>query len=253
MKVLVTGGVRSGKSRHAESLLAAEPAVTHVAPPAGPPWRPTTSRSCSSPTWSASASSPSIAPAACSATCWAWSTSGSPPAATSSTWTSPQSFSRSSLAIVHARSLQNDAGSVPMVHRGPRHRGHPLALTERSNKPQFDGTFRQGRRRISPRTGADRCAWQVESVASAHAWTVGSAARTMEARALIGMMSTRPSYPRAGLARRNPKTAPVTRRGAARSMRRARSIERWVSRGSAGRSSPSGTRTPCHGVTTSSA
>jgi adenosylcobinamide kinase/adenosylcobinamide-phosphate guanylyltransferase len=32
MKVLVTGGVRSGKSRHAESLLAAEPHVTYVAP-----------------------------------------------------------------------------------------------------------------------------------------------------------------------------------------------------------------------------
>ncbi|MET0838561.1 MAG: bifunctional adenosylcobinamide kinase/adenosylcobinamide-phosphate guanylyltransferase [Marmoricola sp.] len=32
MKVLVTGGVRSGKSRHAEQLLAAEPAVTYVAP-----------------------------------------------------------------------------------------------------------------------------------------------------------------------------------------------------------------------------
>ena len=32
MKVLVTGGVRSGKSRHAESLLAAEPAVRYVAP-----------------------------------------------------------------------------------------------------------------------------------------------------------------------------------------------------------------------------
>lgn len=30
--VLVTGGVRSGKSRHAESLLAAEPSVTYVAP-----------------------------------------------------------------------------------------------------------------------------------------------------------------------------------------------------------------------------
>ncbi|MCR1783340.1 bifunctional adenosylcobinamide kinase/adenosylcobinamide-phosphate guanylyltransferase [Nocardioides carbamazepini] len=34
MKVLVTGGVRSGKSRHAESLLAEAPAVTYVA--AGP-------------------------------------------------------------------------------------------------------------------------------------------------------------------------------------------------------------------------
>ena len=32
MKVLVTGGARSGKSRHAESLLAGEPAVTYVAP-----------------------------------------------------------------------------------------------------------------------------------------------------------------------------------------------------------------------------
>lgn len=32
MRVLVTGGVRSGKSRHAEALLAAEPAVTYVAP-----------------------------------------------------------------------------------------------------------------------------------------------------------------------------------------------------------------------------
>lgn len=32
MKVLVTGGVRSGKSRHAESLLAGRPAVTYVAP-----------------------------------------------------------------------------------------------------------------------------------------------------------------------------------------------------------------------------
>lgn len=32
MKVLVTGGVRSGKSRHAESLLASAPAVTYVAP-----------------------------------------------------------------------------------------------------------------------------------------------------------------------------------------------------------------------------
>ncbi|MEO7422396.1 MAG: bifunctional adenosylcobinamide kinase/adenosylcobinamide-phosphate guanylyltransferase [Ornithinibacter sp.] len=32
MKVLVTGGVRSGKSRHAEGLLAAEPVVTYVAP-----------------------------------------------------------------------------------------------------------------------------------------------------------------------------------------------------------------------------
>lgn len=32
MRVLVTGGVRSGKSRHAESLLAAAAAVTYVAP-----------------------------------------------------------------------------------------------------------------------------------------------------------------------------------------------------------------------------
>ena len=32
MKVLVTGGVRSGKSRHAEALLAAAGAVTYVAP-----------------------------------------------------------------------------------------------------------------------------------------------------------------------------------------------------------------------------
>ncbi len=32
MKVLVTGGVRSGKSRHAESLLEAEPEVRYVAP-----------------------------------------------------------------------------------------------------------------------------------------------------------------------------------------------------------------------------
>jgi adenosylcobinamide kinase/adenosylcobinamide-phosphate guanylyltransferase len=32
MRVLVTGGVRSGKSRHAESLLAGEDAVTYVAP-----------------------------------------------------------------------------------------------------------------------------------------------------------------------------------------------------------------------------
>jgi adenosylcobinamide kinase/adenosylcobinamide-phosphate guanylyltransferase len=32
MKVLVTGGVRSGKSRHAESLLADAPLVTYVAP-----------------------------------------------------------------------------------------------------------------------------------------------------------------------------------------------------------------------------
>ncbi len=32
MKVLVTGGVRSGKSRHAESLLIDAPSVTYVAP-----------------------------------------------------------------------------------------------------------------------------------------------------------------------------------------------------------------------------
>lgn len=32
MKVLVTGGVRSGKSRHAEELLAKAPSVTYVAP-----------------------------------------------------------------------------------------------------------------------------------------------------------------------------------------------------------------------------
>jgi adenosylcobinamide kinase/adenosylcobinamide-phosphate guanylyltransferase len=32
MKILVTGGVRSGKSRHAESLLADAPAVRYVAP-----------------------------------------------------------------------------------------------------------------------------------------------------------------------------------------------------------------------------
>ena len=32
MKVLVTGGVRSGKSRHAESLMAAGASVTYVAP-----------------------------------------------------------------------------------------------------------------------------------------------------------------------------------------------------------------------------
>jgi adenosylcobinamide kinase/adenosylcobinamide-phosphate guanylyltransferase len=38
MKVLVTGGVRSGKSFHAESLLLAEPRVTYVAPgPAADP------------------------------------------------------------------------------------------------------------------------------------------------------------------------------------------------------------------------
>ncbi|MEU0316619.1 bifunctional adenosylcobinamide kinase/adenosylcobinamide-phosphate guanylyltransferase [Nocardioides sp. NPDC006273] len=32
MRILVTGGVRSGKSRHAESLLAAAPSVAYVAP-----------------------------------------------------------------------------------------------------------------------------------------------------------------------------------------------------------------------------
>ncbi|ROR90270.1 bifunctional adenosylcobinamide kinase/adenosylcobinamide-phosphate guanylyltransferase [Nocardioides aurantiacus] len=32
MKVLVTGGVRSGKSRHAEELLVGQPSVTYVAP-----------------------------------------------------------------------------------------------------------------------------------------------------------------------------------------------------------------------------
>lgn len=32
MKILVTGGVRSGKSRHAETLLATAPAVSYVAP-----------------------------------------------------------------------------------------------------------------------------------------------------------------------------------------------------------------------------
>ncbi|NYI78775.1 bifunctional adenosylcobinamide kinase/adenosylcobinamide-phosphate guanylyltransferase [Nocardioides panzhihuensis] len=32
MRILVTGGVRSGKSRHAESLLAATPSVAYVAP-----------------------------------------------------------------------------------------------------------------------------------------------------------------------------------------------------------------------------
>lgn len=35
-KILVTGGVRSGKSRYAESLLAAEPRVTYLAPGAVP-------------------------------------------------------------------------------------------------------------------------------------------------------------------------------------------------------------------------
>ncbi len=32
MRILVTGGVRSGKSRHAEDLLRGEPSVTYVAP-----------------------------------------------------------------------------------------------------------------------------------------------------------------------------------------------------------------------------
>lgn len=32
MKVLITGGVRSGKSRHAEALLSGAPSVTYVAP-----------------------------------------------------------------------------------------------------------------------------------------------------------------------------------------------------------------------------
>jgi adenosylcobinamide kinase / adenosylcobinamide-phosphate guanylyltransferase len=36
MKVLITGGVRSGKSAHAESLLRAEPRVTYVAPGPAP-------------------------------------------------------------------------------------------------------------------------------------------------------------------------------------------------------------------------
>lgn len=36
MKILVTGGVRSGKSRHAEGLLADAPLVTYVAPGARP-------------------------------------------------------------------------------------------------------------------------------------------------------------------------------------------------------------------------
>ncbi|MEV7397697.1 bifunctional adenosylcobinamide kinase/adenosylcobinamide-phosphate guanylyltransferase [Aeromicrobium sp. NPDC092404] len=40
MKVLITGGVRSGKSFHAESLLLAEQTVTYVAP--GPPADPDT-------------------------------------------------------------------------------------------------------------------------------------------------------------------------------------------------------------------
>ncbi|MGJ9411682.1 bifunctional adenosylcobinamide kinase/adenosylcobinamide-phosphate guanylyltransferase [Aeromicrobium sp. CF4.19] len=40
MKVLVTGGVRSGKSFHAESLVVAEDVVTYVAP--GPPADPET-------------------------------------------------------------------------------------------------------------------------------------------------------------------------------------------------------------------
>ncbi len=46
MKVLITGGVRSGKSFHAESLLLAEPTVTYVAP--GPPADPV-----SDPEWAA--------------------------------------------------------------------------------------------------------------------------------------------------------------------------------------------------------
>jgi adenosylcobinamide kinase/adenosylcobinamide-phosphate guanylyltransferase len=46
MKVLITGGVRSGKSFHAESLLLAEPTVTYVAP--GPPADP-----ASDPEWAA--------------------------------------------------------------------------------------------------------------------------------------------------------------------------------------------------------
>ena len=46
MKVLITGGVRSGKSFHAESLLLAEPNVTYVAP--GPPADPV-----SDPEWAA--------------------------------------------------------------------------------------------------------------------------------------------------------------------------------------------------------
>ena len=46
MKVLVTGGVRSGKSRHAEALLAGAPAVTYVAP--GP-----TTAEDSDPDWAA--------------------------------------------------------------------------------------------------------------------------------------------------------------------------------------------------------
>src|SRR5215212_1389012 len=46
MKVLITGGVRSGKSFHAESLLLAEPKVTYIAP--GPPADPV-----SDPEWAA--------------------------------------------------------------------------------------------------------------------------------------------------------------------------------------------------------
>lgn len=46
MKILVTGGIRSGKSFHAESLVVAEPLVTYVAP--GPPADPDTD-----PVWAA--------------------------------------------------------------------------------------------------------------------------------------------------------------------------------------------------------
>lgn len=59
MRVLVTGGVRSGKSRHAESLLASAASVTYVAPgPLGladddPEWaeRIATHRARRPPTW----------------------------------------------------------------------------------------------------------------------------------------------------------------------------------------------------------